>query len=86
MLISKLCFVDVVLMGKMEEVVQKEARNWKTSKWAEVNTWNNEIQKRKESLFYHESFQYSVCMRLFPGQLNVSFSEYPAINTEGKSK
>lgn len=86
MLISKVCFVDVVLRGKMVEVVQKEARNWKTSKWAEVSTWNNEIQKRKESLFYHESFQYSVCMKLFPWQLNVSFSECPAINTEGKSK
>lgn len=27
-----LFFLDVVLMGRMEGIIQKQARNWKTSK------------------------------------------------------
>ena len=36
MVISKLPFVNVVLWVKWKKSSKKEARNWETSKWAEV--------------------------------------------------
>lgn len=58
MLISNLCFVNVELMCRMEEIIQKGSQGLGDSKWSEVGSWNAAEEKGKKSLSLDLGIQY----------------------------